>query len=147
VLCYVKAMTRALVLAALALLARPGLADPGAEAAKAYALESGQSTARLKVGEAGKLVLVIRPTAAGWHIHPQAPLKIRLAAPGLKVAKSEFSRKDAANPGGEAPRFETSFVATEGGTTEATYSLDFFICSDSACVKQSRTLSVPVTVE
>ncbi|HUK66852.1 MAG TPA: hypothetical protein VLV17_08485 [Anaeromyxobacteraceae bacterium] len=135
-------MTRALF-AALALLAS---ADPGAEAKNAYALESTGSTSQVRVGEQGKLVVVIRPLAPGWHIHPQAPLKIRFRSAGLAIAKAELSRADAVNPGAEAPRFETSFVASEGGEKEATASLDFFICSDTACVKQARTLSIPIAV-
>jgi hypothetical protein len=142
-----RPMIRALLLAALALAPLAALADPGSEAKSAYRLESDRSTSELKAGEQGKLVVVIRPTAPGWHIHPEAPLKVRFESSGLTIEKTTFSRKDAANPGAQAPRFESAFVAPSLGTKEATASFDFFICSDSACVKQSRTLSIPVTVK
>ncbi len=140
-------MTRLLVLSAtLAAAALPG-ADPGAEAAKAYSLDTAASTVSLGVGEPGKLVLAIRLKAPGWHVHPQAPLKLRFDAPaGLKVEKAEFARRDALDPKAEEPRFEAAFVAAAAGPQEARATLDFFICSDTACVKQTRTVTIPVTV-
>jgi hypothetical protein len=139
-------MTRLLALAAT--LAAATLADdPGADAAKAYTLDASGSTASAKVGESGKLVLAIRLTAPGWHVHPQAPLKIRFDAPaGLKVERAELGRRDALDPKAAEPRFETAFVATAAGPQEAKAMLDFFICSDAACVKQTRTVAIPVTV-
>ena len=134
-----------------ALLAVPVLAaDPGSasEAAQGYTLDSGASTVAVKVGGSGKLVVVIRPKAPTWHVHPQAPLKVRFEAPaGLKLERAELSRKDAVDPEAAEPRFEASFLAAAAGAQEAKASVDFFICSDSACVKQARTLPIPVSVK
>ncbi len=55
--------------------------DPAAAAAHAYALDTSPSTSAAKVGQPGKLVVVIKPTAPGWHVHPQAPLTVRFEAP------------------------------------------------------------------
>ena len=144
-------MTRlpALFAAAAALLAIPASgADPSAEAANAYTLDTGASTRSLKVGEPGKLVLVIRPKAPTWHVHPQAPLKIRFDAPAaLKIDKAELGRKDAVDPKAEEPRFETAFVAAAAGSQDAKAIADFFICSDAACVKQTKTVAIPVSVK
>jgi hypothetical protein len=139
-------MTRLLALTAT--LATVALSDdPGADAAKAYALDASASTASAKVGESGKLVLAIRLTAPGWHVHPQAPLKIRFdAPPGLKVERAELGRRDALDPKAAEPRFETAFVATAAGPQESKATLDFFMCSDAACVKQTRTVAIPVIV-
>jgi hypothetical protein len=141
-------MTRAAAALALSLLAATALAvDPGAEAAKAYTLDTAGSTSALKAGEQGKLSVTIKPTAPGWHVHPQAPLKIRFEAPpALKLARAELGRKDAADPRAEQPRFETSFLAAAAGAQEAKATVDFFVCSDTACVKQVRTVAIPVAV-
>jgi hypothetical protein len=142
-------MTRAALALAFALAAVPALAaDPGAEAAKAYALDTTGSTSAVKAGEQGRLAVTIRPTAPGWHVHPQAPLKIRFEAPpALKLAKAELGRKDAADPKAEQPRFETTFVAAAAGAHEAKATVDFFVCSDTACVKQVRSVAIPVAVK
>jgi len=122
-------------------------ADAGAEAAQAYRIETGDSTPSVKVGERGKLVLRIR-TVEKWHVHPQAPLKIKLEAPaGLKLDKVELGHKDAADPAAEAPRFEVGFQGVAAGKQEARAAVDFFVCSDAACVKQSRTVVVAVDVK
>jgi hypothetical protein len=143
-------MTRLFALAA-ALALAPAMArpsDPSAEAATAYTLDTGASTKSVKVGDPGKLVLVIRPKAPTWHVHPQAPLKIRFEAPpALKVERPELKRKDAVDPKAEEPRFETSFVAAAAGPQEAKAVADFFICSDAACVKQVRTVAISVSVK
>ena len=135
-------------LAAAALAAGPaGAADPGEEAARSYRVETAGSAHSLKVGEEGKLVLSIEPLQPKVHIHPQAPLKIRLAAsPGLKLGKSELKHQDAADAKAEGRRFEVPFAATAAGKQEATATLDFFICSDTWCVKQVRQATFPVEV-
>jgi hypothetical protein len=127
--------------------ALPARADGAAEAAQAYRIETGDSTPSVKVGERGKLVLRIRP-AQKWHVHPQAPLKIKLDAPsGLKLDKVELGRKDASDPAAEAPRFEVGFQGVSAGKQETRAAVDFFVCSDAACVKQSRTVAVTIDVK
>ena len=141
-------MTRALAIA-VALLATPVLAgeDPAAAAAQAYTLDTSASTASAKVGEPGKLVVVIKPKAPEWHVHPQAPLKIRFdAPPALKLEKTDLGRKDAVDPKAEEPRFEAAYVAAAPGAQQAKANVDFFICSDTACVKQARSVPISVTV-
>jgi hypothetical protein len=141
-------MTRALFFVA-ALVASPALAaDPAADAAQAYTLDTTASTATAKVGGSGKLVLVIKPKAPTWHVHPQAPLKIRFEAPPtLQLAKTDLVRRDAVDPKADEPRFEAPFVASAAGEQPARANLDFFICSDTACVKQTRTIAIPVSVK
>ena len=122
-------------------------ADPAAEAARAYTLDTAASTRNVKVGEAGKLVVVIRPKAPAWHVHPQAPLKIRFEGPeSMKIEKAVLARRDAVDPKAEEPRFESAFVASAAGSQDAKALVDFFICSDTACVKQTRTVAIPVSV-
>ena len=140
---------RSLALAA-ALVAAPALAadDPAVAAAQAYTIDTSASTATAKVGDAGKLVVVIKPKAPTWHVHPQAPLKIRFEAPSsLKLERSELGRRDAVDPKAEEPRFEAPFVAATAGAQPATARVDFFICSDTACVKQQRSVAIAVAVK
>lgn len=122
-------------------------ADPGKEAASSYRVETAGTTHGLKVGEKGKLVLSIEPLQPKVHIHPQAPLKIRLeASPGLALGKTELAHKDAVDPAAAGRRFEVAFTATAAGKQEARADLDFFICSDTWCVKQVRQVAFPVDV-
>jgi len=141
-------MTRVLVAAAVALLAcAAGAADPAADAAQGYTVEASASPPAVKVGEGGKVAVTIRPKAPTWHVHPQAPLKIRFEVPaGLKLERAELGRKDAADSASGSPRFETPFVATAAGAQQVNASVDFFICSDTACVKQVKSVAVAVNV-
>ncbi len=121
-------------------------ADPGEEAARSYRVVTDGSTRTARVGEKGRLVLFIEPLQK-VHVHPQAPLKITIDAPaGLKVDKSELGHKDAVDPKAEAPRFDVAFTAVAKGRQEAKAHLDFFICSDTWCVKQVRSVVLPVDV-
>jgi hypothetical protein len=131
------------------LLAIPARAeDPVSEAARAYAIDTACSTTSIRVGEKGKLVVVIRPRTPIWHVHPQAPLKVRFeASPTVKLERAELGRRDALDPKAEEPRFETTFVAAAAGAVAATANVDFFICSDAACVRQGRAVPIPIAVE
>ncbi len=122
--------------------------DNASSAAQGYTVEPVTPPSAVTVGSAGKLGVVIKPRAPTWHVHPQAPLKVRFSAPaGLKVERSELSRKDAVDPRADAPRFETAFVATAPGAREVQASVDFFICSDTACVKQVKSVLIPIDVK
>ncbi len=140
-----RRLALALALAALAPLARAG--EPGDDAARSYRIVTDGSTLSVPAGGKGRLVLFIEPLQK-VHVHPQAPLKIRIEAPaGLTFEKTELGHKDAVDPKAEAPRFEVPFTAAARGRHEAKADLDFFICSDSWCVKQVRSVSFPVVVK
>ncbi len=134
--------------AAAALLAAPlaRAADPSAEAARSYRIDTAGSTGQLAKGAKGTLVLSIVPLAK-VHVHPQAPLKITLeSTPGLKLAKTTLGKADPVDPSADGRRFEVPFVADAAGKQEARAKLDFFICSDQWCVKQVKDVVVPVDV-
>jgi hypothetical protein len=140
-------MTRT-VTALLALLAAPSAraADPAAEAAKSYRLDTAGTSVALGAGQKGTLVLSIVPLAK-VHVHPQAPLKIALeATPGLKLEKTALGKADPVDPKAEGRRFEVAFVARAAGKQEARAKLDFFICSDEWCVKQVKEVAVAIDV-
>ncbi len=126
---------------------RAGAADVGSEAARSYRIETAGTTQQLASGAQGKLVLTIVPLK-GTHVHPQAPLKIALSGtPGLKLSKDVLGHKDAVDPKADGPRFEVPFTAAQAGAQVARAKVDFFICSDQWCVKQSREVTVPVDVK
>jgi hypothetical protein len=136
------------VLAGISLCAPALAADSAADAAQGYTIEGSATPSAVNVGERGKVAVTIRPKAPTWHVHPQAPLKVRFDAPGgLKLEKPDLGRKDVADPKAEAPRFETPFVATSAGVQQVQAKVDFFICSDTACVKQVKDVSVAVNVK
>jgi len=138
---------RSAIALALALHALPALgADPGVEAAKSYGLEVSATPSSLQVGGEGTLLVAITPVGK-THVHPQAPLKVTLAAsPGLSLAKGVLGRADLSDPKAEAPSFKAPFKATAAGAQELTAKVDFFICSDQWCVKQVREVKVAVVV-
>jgi hypothetical protein len=131
---------------AAALPARPS-ADAGADAAKSFRLDTEGTTRALAAGATGKLVLAIVPLN-GTHVHPEAPLKIALSGTaGLALSKGALGHADAADPKAEAPRFEVPFTATQAGGQEARARVDFYICSDRWCVKQTRDVVVAIEVK
>ena len=139
----IRTLAAAAVLA-VATLARA--ADPAAEAAQSYRIDTAGSTTEVKVGGNGTLVLAIVPVAK-VHVHPQAPLKIALESKGLQLEKTALGHKDAVDPNAEGPRFVVPFAAPQAGKQEARAKLDFFICSDQWCVKQVRDVVLPVAVK
>jgi hypothetical protein len=120
--------------------------DPGAEAATSYRIETTGTTTSVKAGAKGTLVIAIVP-AEKIHVHPQAPLRITLESPGLTLEKTTLGHKDAVDPKADGPRFEVPFVAARAGRQEARAKVDFFVCSDRWCVKQTRDLTVAVDVK
>jgi hypothetical protein len=142
-----RAFLLSLPIALAVLAAGARAADAGSEAARSYRVETEGTTRRLANGASGKLVLTIVPLN-GTHVHPAAPLKIALSGtPGLKLSKDLLEHKDAVDPKAEGPRFEVPFTVSQAGAQEARAKVDFFICSDQWCVKQSRDVTVPVDVK
>jgi hypothetical protein len=136
-------------LAALALLAaslapRALAAEPGADAAKSYRIETAGTTEKVAVGKPGLLVLSIVPVDQ-IHVDPRAPLKIALeGTPGLKLSKTSLGKADPVDPKAQGRRFEVPFVAEAPGKHQARATLDFFVCSDQWCVKQVRDVTVAI---
>lgn len=138
----------AIALAALALGgAAPARAAGGADAASTYRVVTDGSTSALKRGEKGKVVVVIEPLEKGVHVNREFPLKYKVSASaGLSLSKTELARSDAVDPGAENPRFEIPVSATAAGAQQVTVQMRFAICSDTWCVPQQKTVTVPVAV-
>jgi hypothetical protein len=133
-------------LAAVALLtaAAAARADASADAAQSYRIETTGTTTSVAVGKPGTIVLSIVPVTK-VHVDPRAPLKITLeASPGVALARTSLGKGDAVDPKAEGRRFEIPFTAAKAGKHEAKASLDFFVCSDTWCVKQKRDVTLAI---
>jgi len=143
-------MTRiALAVLAVALAgAVPALAVDGANAASTYKVVTDGSSRTLRVGEKGKVVVVVEPLEKGIHVNRDFPLKYKVEpTAGLKVEKSEWKRGDAVDPGAENPRFEIPVVGATKGAQQVAVLMRFAICSDSWCVPQTKTVTVAIDVK
>jgi hypothetical protein len=137
----------ALALAALLAVPAARAESPADSGADGYAVESAAPQKPLRVGEKGKLQLAIRPKAP-WHVDPRAPMSIKVEAPaGLTVEKAQLSRKDALDAKAEVPRFEVPFTAAAAGQQEARAHLKFYLCKDTICAQQQKTVALQVTVK
>ncbi|HYD41059.1 MAG TPA: hypothetical protein VEB43_09515 [Anaeromyxobacter sp.] len=140
---------RAVILSISLILAIPAgaVADPEANAAKSYRVDTQGTTLAVPAGGSGTLVLSIVPLD-GTKVHPQAPLKIALTGtPGLKLTRDTLGRKDAADPKAEGPRFEVPFTAVAAGAQEARAKVEFYLCADDWCARQTRDVAVAIAVK
>jgi len=113
---------------------------------KFYSVETAGTTAKLKVGADGKLKLHIKP-AKGYKISREAPLKIKLAAAGVKLKKDALGQKDATDEKSEAPAFEVGFAALSAGDQGIEADASFFLCNETICEKKTEKLKVAVKVD
>jgi hypothetical protein len=140
-------MLRTLAAAALLAAASLALAEPEADAAKSYRIETTGTTQDLRVGQRGTLVLSIVPVEK-IHVDPRAPLKVTLeATPGVKLERTSLGKGDPVDPKADGRRFEVPFVAEKAGRHQAKAKLDFYVCSDQWCVKQVRDVTVSLDVK
>jgi hypothetical protein len=131
---------------ALSLLFAP-IGEPSKEAKpKTYALETAGTTAELKAGAKGVLKLKIKPEK-GYHVSPEAPLKIVLSGDGLSPAKATLGHDDADDKKSEAPAFQVGFGATSAGKRSIAAEATFFVCNESLCERQNEKLTVWVDVK
>ncbi|HET6414222.1 MAG TPA: hypothetical protein VFG53_19380 [Anaeromyxobacter sp.] len=122
-------------------------AEPPAPAEESCPIDTEGTTRELRTGGEGKLVLALLPVP-GTHVDPAAPLRISLSgSPGLKMSRRVLGQKDAVGPRAQGPRFEVPFTATQRGAQVARARIDFFVCSETWCARQSRDVSVAVLVK
>jgi len=115
-----------------------------------YDLDTSASSAKVKAGEKGKVVIEIR-AKAGAHISDEAPLKIELKGTGATVEKEKLAYKDsiAKKKDGQEfadPRFEVAFTAPAAGKASIEAKMKFFVCTDKVCAPQQKTITLPVEV-
>ena len=117
-----------------------------------YRVTTDGTTARVPPGQKGTLVLEIQ-SLKGAHVSDEAPLRIQLSGTGTvtpektQLVYGDSVRKPSSSLKYPDPRFEVPLAAqgTGPGTVEA--KMTFFVCTEQLCLRQQKTLSVPVTVE
>ena len=133
------------LLASLAVAAEP---DPSS----LYRLTTEGTSARVGPGKKGVFVLEIQ-SLKGAHVSDEAPLKLQLSGTGAvapektQLTYADSTRKSSAAVKYPDPRFEVPLAAQGKGPGTVEAKLTFFICTAEACLRQQKTLSVPVTVE
>ena len=119
--------------------------DAKEQAPKNYQLDLQGTSKEVQAGKPGKLELKIK-AAPGYHVSAEAPLKIALAAEGLKLDKSALGHDDAKDKKSEAPEFSVGFSAAEKGDKSIAIDAVFFVCSEKICERKTEKLSVPIAV-
>jgi hypothetical protein len=135
----------------LLLLAAPAARAADPDPASLYVLSTEGSTTALKAGKPGTFVLAIR-TVAGAHISEEAPMKLSLSGSGgVEPAKALLGRSDAKSvpkpDGAVDPRFEVPLTASSKGQGSIEAKLTFFVCTETLCARQQKSVSLPVTVD
>jgi hypothetical protein len=129
-------------------LALAGDVDP----TRLYRLSTEGSTAQLRPGQKGKVVVEVQ-SLEGAHVSDEAPLKLTLAGTGSVTPErqalvyGDSVRKKSDTVKYPDPRFEVPIAATGTGPGAVEAKLTFFICTADLCLRQQKTLSVPVRVE
>ncbi len=117
-----------------------------------YKLSTEGTTAKVAPGKKGTLVLEIQ-SLKGAHVSDEAPLRIQLSGTGAVVPEKtqlvygDSVRKASPSVKYPDPRFEVPFVAQGKGAGAVEAKMTFFVCTEQLCLRQQKTLSVPVTVE
>jgi hypothetical protein len=117
-----------------------------------YKVTTEGTTSKVPAGKKGTLILEIQ-SLKGAHVSDEAPLRIQLSGTGAvtpektQLVYGDSVRKPSGTTKYPDPRFEVPLAAqgTGPGTVEA--KMTFFVCTEQLCLRQQKTLSVPVTVE
>lgn len=134
------------MISALLVAAQLAFAAPTADAAKPYKIAVDGTTTELKAGAPGLFKLSIRP-ATGFHVSPEAPLKIGLEGHGVELEKKSLGHGDAQDKNSQAPQFAVKFAAAAAGAQSIAVDATFFVCSEKLCERKSEKLNVPITVK
>ena len=124
-----------------------GLAWPGLARAEDpdYYLAKSPAGAYL-VGRKSVVSLTILP-GPGRRLLADAPLYVRLEAPGLKLIKRKLRRRDAVDPGADAPRFELVFIGDKVGRYVLSAQALFYICAGRSCRAVREAARFELTIE
>lgn len=131
-----------------ALVAATALAgDP--DVTSLYDVKTDGSSTAVKSGEKGKLVISIT-AKNGAHVSDEAPLRIELSAKDAKLDKEKLTLADSLEKKSDKvqypdPRFEVGFTPS-GGKASVEAKMTFFICTEKVCARQTKTVTLPVTV-
>jgi hypothetical protein len=117
-----------------------------------YQLSTEGTTARVAPGKTGTLVLEIQ-SLKGAHVSDEAPLRIQLSGTGpVKPEKTQLVYTDSLRKPSPSvkypdPRFEVPLAVSGKGPGTVEAKMTFFVCTAELCLRQQKTLTVPVTAE
>jgi hypothetical protein len=115
------------------------------DAASAYKIEAQPSKA--KHGAAAKARIEVVPVK-GAHVSPDAPISLTVTSGAFsKVEKEKLGRGEARPTDKQGVFFDVPFTAAQAGKDELHAKLNFFICTESLCEKQSRDITLALEVE
>lgn len=120
------------------------------DASKLYTLSTEGTSKSLKAGEKGTFVLSITTTALA-HVSDEAPLSLKLEGKNVTPLKSTLTVVDSVGkpaPGKsfKDPRFEVAITGAAAGEGSISAKVVFFVCTDKLCLRQQKSVSVPVSV-
>lgn len=117
-----------------------------------YDVRTEGTSTNLAAGGKGAVVISI-VAKNGAHVSDEAPLRIELSSKQATLEKEKLTLADSVVKhvdGGAQypdPRFEVGFTPKAPGALSIDAKLTFFICTDKICARQTKTLSLPVTVK
>jgi len=122
-----------------------------ADIASMYEVSTEGTSAQVKAGDKGKVVISIR-AKNGAHVSDEAPLRIELSSKESKLDKEKITLADSLNKKEKDakvypdPRFEVGFTPATQGHTTVNAKMTFFICTESLCSRQTKNITLPVEV-
>lgn len=122
------------------------IANPKDDGPKKYTLDLSKTTNEVKAGGEGYFHLAIK-ASEGFKVSAEAPLRIKLASPGLKLHKKKLGHKDAKDAKSTSPEFEVRFGADAAGEQSIDVDATFFVCDDKICERKNEKLTVAVAVK
>lgn len=112
-----------------------------------YRMEVGAEPSELPAGQGGVLRIAVRPTVKGAHVKPETPFDGKLTATGpVELARQAIGFEDNARIEKGGPVFEIPWTAKAPGAGALQADLTFFVCTDTACLRTTEELEVPVRV-
>ena len=124
------------------------LALPVQAADKVAADVDMQGPVKLNKGKSGELAVTIS-AREGWKLSLEAPLSIKLTAPGnISLKKTKLGVKDAApDKAKKNYSFPTTVTGTASGTAKVEANITYFMCTEEVCKRFKAKKEVALQVK
>lgn len=91
--------------------------------------------------------VVVTP-GTGYHVNQEFPTKLVITPPdGVKVAKAEQHKEDAAAFGANKLQFDVAMTPDKPGTYKVAGTLKFAVCTESSCDPKKREIAFDVAAQ
>ncbi|MBM64639.1 MAG: hypothetical protein CMH55_00210 [Myxococcales bacterium] len=124
------------------------LASPVHAADKVAADVAMKGPDKLKKGSSGELAITIS-AREGWKLSLEAPLSIKLSAPGnLSLKKTKLGVNDAApDKAKKNYSFPTTVTGTASGAAKVEANITYFMCTEEVCKRFKAKKEVALQVK